>query len=143
MTNTLIIKDVILAKNKAKEVVNGRSIGCAGVALIPGGAIGLSAIEIEMVYKVAKVYGCPIQAFGGASLVGGVIVFGGGMGVLKVIANTLSFIPFAGSLVAGGFAKILGETTISFFEKHYPSREADKEFDANDIEFLKQVLMYC
>ena len=123
----------VLARDVANDVVLQRSAVCAGVAAIPGAASGLTVIECEMLMKISKIYGVDESIISPKTLISIILKYAGGIAALKAVANSISFIPGSGSIVAGSFAYVLGQTAIKFYESNFPNRVANAKMNPSEI----------
>lgn len=105
------------ARNKAKEAINGWSVGFASVAWIPGSHFVMAAGDIALVLQVGSIYGIELNKQAAAQIFTSVAAPLIGS---KIAHTVLDFIPVLGwaakSGVAFGVTKLVGEALIAHFE---------------------------
>ncbi len=112
------------AREKAKEAINGWSLGFASVAWIPGSHYVMAAGDFTLVLQVGSIYGVELDKQQAAQIFTSVAAPLIGS---KIAHSILDFIPILGwaikSGVAFGVTKLVGEALIAHFEDVSPLPE--------------------
>jgi uncharacterized protein (DUF697 family) len=88
---------------------------------------GLTAVQIAVVTRIAKVYNVDLIPAGGAGAIAGAIMAMGGSQLLfRLGGGVAGVIPIVGGLIqpgiGAGAVKAFGEAAIAYFEKMYPDK---------------------
>jgi uncharacterized protein (DUF697 family) len=88
---------------------------------------GLTAVQIAVVTRIAKVYDVDLIPAGGAGAIAGAIMAMGGSQLLfRLGGGVAGVIPIVGGLIqpgiGAGAVKAFGEAAIAYFEKMYPDK---------------------
>lgn len=108
----------------------GVAAGAAGGVPFLGAVVfqtGLTAVQIAVVTRIAKVYDVDLIPAGGAGAIAGAIMAMGGSQLLfRLGGGVAGVIPIVGGLIqpgiGAGAVKAFGEAAIAYFEKMYPDK---------------------
>ena len=111
-------------KDRARKWVNGYSVAGAAIviaAVVPGtSSAALVTIEIQMCYKIGKIYRGDDYKWEEADAVASVVGLAAVVGKLAAL-EALNLVPLAGQVakasIAVGIIKGLGEAIIAFYEQ--------------------------
>ncbi|MEW5854390.1 MAG: hypothetical protein AB2A00_36785 [Myxococcota bacterium] len=118
----------VRCRDKAWQWVNLASAGAVPLSLVPipgFSSTSLTAIEVALIYQVAKIYGVSLSQVDLTVLAGTIGV--GSLALKAGVAEMLNFVPVAGwaakAAIAPSVVRGIGGLVIKHFEDKYPGRE--------------------